>query len=340
MYGRCKKFNRKCKSCKDGYETKNSAHRHTATHCPAGRPAVALAPACRPLGIAAAAARPRPYGPPHAVGSGWAKWKGCIKKNPKGLSGSRLDPMKDTYGKKLRGGPKCEPGSSHSSFEAGLCYKPPRNGYDCAATVCAPKCVEGTHECGPLACASKSALDGRACAESIINMVVAPMMAILTFATMGAADKVGDTAKVAKAAEKGEDIGGALSKLAKMTNSAAFKAFENAGDIDGMRGVAHNLADNVMAAAAAKGGLAGLITQHVEDEVAEKFDPDSTDSATASNYNVLARGIAGIVSHLIFMATMADIATLAISVADPTGVADVIFAYAKPPCFHHAQLPI
>jgi len=274
------------------------------------------------------------------IGSGPFKWKGCIKMNPRGLSGSRLDPTKHTYMKRNRGGPKCKPGSTHSKMEAGLCYKPPRTGYDCLLTACAPKCVEGTHDCGPLACASRSALDGRACAESIINMVVSPLMAMLNFATWGAADKVGDSAKVAKNGDKVDEVGDAVMALVDMKKSGAFKAFEEAGDFDGARGIAHDLTDNVMAAAEAKGGLAGLITQHVEDEVAAKFDPDSDDSATKHNNKVIARGIAGVVAKLIFMATYVDVLQLGVTLADPTGVSDVIFAYAKPPCFHHASLPI
>jgi hypothetical protein len=84
------------------------------------------------------------------VGYGYAMYKKCVYNElPEGMTGSKNWPAKKTYGKYEKGAPSCDPNSDYTALSAGLCYKEPKNNYECQLTACQQKCASGTVEwCG------------------------------------------------------------------------------------------------------------------------------------------------------------------------------------------------
>jgi hypothetical protein len=121
------------------------------------------------------------------VGYGYAMYKKCVYNElPEGMTGSKNWPAKKTYGKYEKGAPSCDPNSDYTALSAGLCYKEPKNNYECQLTACQQKCASGTVECGAGACAA----DQRQCGQGITDMVAAPLLAIGSVFTFGVAGNV------------------------------------------------------------------------------------------------------------------------------------------------------
>ncbi|OYV00192.1 MAG: hypothetical protein CFE45_10065, partial [Burkholderiales bacterium PBB5] len=84
---------------------------------------------------------------------------------------------------------------------------------------------------------------------------------------------------------------------------------------------------------AAEGNLAAISTADVEKQVAAKYVKGT------ANYKLIAREYALLQILTAVSDFIVNLDLLAISVADPTGVADTITAYAKPSCTQHTAIP-
>ena len=188
----------------------------------------------------------------------------------------------------------------------GLCYEPARTGYTCTVTVCTQQCAAGSVPCG-----SGCAQNTGTCTAAIADMVVSPaiMLAGMVSGETGSAALVGlkDAVQDAKkAAEMGADYA-ALALILKNSIQAYM--------------------------AAAEKDLAGIATPQVAQQLAAKYGSGS------ANYRHVAREYALVQIKAAVANMFADLAILAVSVIDPTGVAGTISAYAKPECTQHTAIP-
>ena len=242
----------------------------------------------------------------------------CWKRNPEGLSGSALDPVRDTYS---RGGSRGSCGSDRND-EVGLCYLKPREGYSCQVTMCQQNCAAGTMACGPATCAK----DKESCGQGVADMVVSPALMVANVFTFGTASKAGGAAKTAaKGAEQ-----------AAKSSMKNVKKFKDAAD-NGANALA---AINLMRDAVEKLALVGEedIAALSNDEIADAIEARYPKGSAA--YKAIGRRWANIVAAIWAKELQIELAQFVTSVADPSGVLGTIYAFEKPMCGQHKAFPL
>ena len=228
----------------------------------------------------------------------------CYLDVPAGMGGTSADPTKGSYTRPTKGSPGC---NSNRVLQAGLCYLPAREGYSCNATNCNPACASGTVECGAAACAATA----ESCGRGITDMVVGPLQLIAFVGTAGAAGPVITATKAAAAAAtKGVALGNDLATLQGILT----KAVEDAMN-------------------AAENDLASITSDYVAAQVAARYPKGS------ANYRYIARRWVNVVMFMNAAHSNLDLALLAASMIDETGVTSTVIAYTKPPCFQHSPMP-
>ena len=206
--------------------------------------------------------------------------------------------------------------------EAGLCYNPPRAGYTCTATICQKQCGEGRFECGAGCASSQSA-----CAQAIGTMVMNTGMMMANLATGGST----------KAAKASVDAGKDAAKSAlKVANDASVKASKVVMDAnmfalkevkilyDGISGFVN----------AAENDLAAISSPAIENQIAARYGRGSP------NYRKIAREWASVMMAAYVSDIVMNTQMLVATTMDPTGVLDVVDAFAKPICQFSKPMPI
>ncbi len=227
----------------------------------------------------------------------------CYLDVPAGMGGTSADPTKGSYTRATSGSPGC---NSDRVLQAGLCYLPPRDSYTCNVTNCNPACASGTVECGAAACAATA----ESCGRGITDMVVGPLQIIAFVGTAGAAGPVSSAAKAAAFATKGVALGNDTANYQKILTDAIEDAMN-----------------------AAENDLASITSDYVATQVAAKYPKGS------ANYRYIARRWVNVVMFMNAQQTNLDLALLAASMIDETGVTSTVIAYTKPPCAQHAPMP-
>ena len=221
---------------------------------------------------------------------------------PAGMGGTALDPTKGSYNL-VGSSPTC---NSNRRLESGLCYVAPKPGFACNVANCQAKCVSGTTDCGPVACAS----DANQCAIAITNMVVSPLMFIANIATAGVAGEA---------------------KNAVLTAENAYKVAQLAGDLESAALILQSQIQQYMAMA--EKNLGAISTSDVAKQVAAQY------GSGTPNYRAVARAYA-VRQLLVFIdQTLISLDTMMITMLDETQTASVILAFAQPTCTDHTAIP-
>ncbi len=190
--------------------------------------------------------------------------------------------------------------------EAGLCYDHAKTGYTCTAMNCTTQCASGTVSCGPSACARNLGT----CTAAEVDMVVSPALMLSSLATGGA---VGAGAKLATAVKKAE------------------LAVEASKDIAEIALILKDAINDFMAAA--EKDLASISTDDIAYQMDQTYGKDSP------NYKTVAREYALLQIMMTLSDLQIELAKVAITTADFTGVLDTINAFAKPPCKERTAIP-
>nr|WP_295130737.1 ricin-type beta-trefoil lectin domain protein [uncultured Roseateles sp.] len=200
--------------------------------------------------------------------------------------------------------------NSNRVLQAGLCYVKPRDGYQCNVTNCNQRCAAGIADCGAAACASNA----NQCVNTISNMVVSSAMMIGSFATAGAVNE----------AKKGVMAAKDIYQAAKTADELATALLLLSNDINNFL----NLAEN---------DLASISSADIAAQIAARYPPNAEGSK--ADYKHIAREWAA--RQLLFYIAdlIKDLDMIIITAIDPTGIASVIDAFAKPPCMDHTPMP-
>ncbi len=197
--------------------------------------------------------------------------------------------------------------NSGQNNEGGLCYDYAKTGYTCTAMNCTQQCASGTVSCGPSACARNLGT----CTAAEVDMVVSPALMLTTLATGGAAGAGAKLATAVKSAQEAVEMGKVAAEIALILKDAI----------------------NDFMAAAEK-DLASIST----DDIA--YQMDQTYGKGNPNYKTVAREYALLQIMMTLSDLQIELAKVAITTADVTGVLDTIDAFAKPPCKERTAIPV
>ncbi len=203
---------------------------------------------------------------------------------------------KKTYGRTAGTPMHCKPGTDE---DAALCYPYCREGFHGVGPVCWERCPSGRKDCGA-GCATST----KACLSDTASMVIAPVMLAWNIATFGSTSELTGVYK---------DIVDTLNSAASAYNKA------NAG---------YQVAKTVdLWVTDATAHFEQLTTPAVKKELEARFHGDAL--------TWIERGYAINHLHLMLTRDLNDTALnglRAVAGYDPTGIASVLAAFAKPTC--------
>jgi hypothetical protein len=212
---------------------------------------------------------------------------------------------------------KCRPGESR---EGAFCYPTCKAGYSGSLNFCSQKCpTQQSTDCG-LGCATSSG----ECRSAIFDMASAPIIAAVNIATLGRAAPAIKAAKVAAS----------VSKMQKAVDLVK-KTMKAAGTVSDAYTVASSVKDQVDLFATEFSDNFEVMTSP---EIAAEIDRNF--SARAANQIKRQWGM----RHLTLMLEADGFATAknimsVVGVFDPTGVVDVVNAFAHPICKPDTPFP-
>ena len=265
-----------------------------------------------------------------------------MKKGPLGA----IAPLKQVYWREKNSDATCHP--DRPVFEGfpvpKMCYKQPRDNFECWNTHCVEKCLDqdkpnggegvlgssgdkgfwdntdgGMMKCGAGMCVQ----NGLGCLSNIASMVMSPAMLAANIVSFGGASAATGGAKVGAAAEK-------LSKMDKLKEmlSKPVTLFEVGKYIaTKVAPATYDAAQDAMTGATED--LAQISSAHAANEIIKYF-PIGT-----PNYNYIAKNMGFTTMILGVVELIADLAKGAAEAFDPTGVVGVISAFAFKMCRPH-----
>ena len=271
----------------------------------------------------------------------------CWIQPPSGWSGTGLDPIKPGTYSRSGSMPQCQNGLVNV---AGLCYQAPQSGYTCQLTACQSNCPQGLSDCGIAGCADTSA----DCGSSIFSMVIAPAVVLANIFTGGAANVATTAVQVSTWTAWVNKVKAQIMALIQPIVDAA-KAVQgvvldsanavavmewfskNSDALKGTVAVAKGLwmlAQLVESSMqAAEMNLASVVNSAIASQVVAKYPPGTP------NYRMIVR--LWTVTYLAMSIASFALAyvSLAVSIFDPTGLFNLIMAFAKPMCGAHTAIP-
>jgi len=240
----------------------------------------------------------------------------CSPNCPSGMTNIGVSCAKPSYGRGAGVPMKCAAGQQE---DAGLCYTPCKAGFHGVGPVCWQNCPSGRKNCG-----AGCTTDTQTCVTDTIGMVTAPLVLAANILTAGGATS-GTTA--AKLAAKSPKVFDAMKKAAKVADLAS-----TAADVvllaKDVADTTSTWVDDFVA------DFASVTTPRAQREVDRVF--------TGAANTWVKRQYAMV--HLSLLAQSNGIQTAqtalsAVALFDPTGVAGVVDAFAKPVCETEASFP-
>lgn len=221
---------------------------------------------------------------------------------------------RDTYGRGVGTPLGCRDGLEQ---DGGLCYSNCRAGYNGVGPVCWQNCNPGTFSCGAGCTKDKSS-----CVNDTFNQVISPVQLALNIISFGGSGtvsgKVGAAFKVAKT--KLEPVIEIAKTADTVTKPGVITASLLKASVDALGDFAEAYAQN----------MSEMTTENVVKTLKANFNE--------SQYRLIVRSYA--LKQFQIAAQDLAIDTLrSLSPLDPTGVAGVIEAFAKPICKKNAPFP-
>lgn len=269
----------------------------------------------------------------------------CSPDCPAGYSDTGTGCTKPNYGRGAGEPFSCKPGTERNGL---LCYPTCKNDYAGNGPVCWQRCPsQQSWDCGA-ACSTNQ----KECGFAVLKQVTAPIMAVISIASLGSASAATGGAKAAvKAAELAVKAG----KLAQMAAKIKKAAQAVGGSVEALVGGAKNLAKikqvakiggKLYVAASAVGREVDLFSKEFAENFDEWTSPEigkEIDSRFGPEAAFQVKRQWGL-RHLSMMleadgfATGKNVLSL-VSIADPTGLVAVGEAFMHPVCKSDSQFP-
>jgi len=207
--------------------------------------------------------------------------------------------------------------SSDRTNQNALCYKKPRSGYLCEATMCSKKCPSYLVYCGPTGPAAGCSGNSAKCANQIVSMVMGPIMLLANIATMGRSSMFTGRMKVAIQT---------FEKSAKAVKRAKM-AYDRTDNGLNMATLAKTMTDAAMEFVNIfKDELESILPKHIVNNVLYWCPKGS------HCYKQLGKTWAAKLAYSTSKAANAALEMQQLEMMDPTGVLGVVNAYNKQQC--------